>query len=67
MAYVRCWNHSSRSANGVLAPETAIQHSWEFGQGNDHTVLKQTESGACVFLGAEGCMVHPDRPLVCRL
>ena len=31
------------------------------------TVLKQTESGACVFLGAEGCMVHADRPLVCRL
>lgn len=22
---------------------------------------------ACVFLGPEGCTVHPDRPLVCRL
>jgi len=30
-------------------------------------VLAQTESGACVFLGSEGCTVHPDRPLVCRL
>jgi len=30
-------------------------------------VLGQTESGACVFLGSEGCTVHPDRPLVCRL
>jgi len=30
-------------------------------------VLRQTESGACVFLGNEGCTVHPDRPLVCRL
>lgn len=30
-------------------------------------VLQQTESGACVFLGSEGCTVHPDRPLVCRL
>jgi len=29
--------------------------------------LAQTESGACVFLGNEGCTVHPDRPLVCRL
>ncbi len=29
--------------------------------------LRQTESGACVFLGSEGCTVHPDRPLVCRL
>jgi Fe-S-cluster containining protein len=36
---------------------------------NDGTglVLRQTESGACVFLGSEGCIVHPDRPLVCRL
>jgi len=30
-------------------------------------VLAQTESGACVFLGSEGCTVHPDRPLACRL
>lgn len=30
-------------------------------------VLRQTETGACVFLGSEGCTVHPDRPLVCRL
>jgi Fe-S-cluster containining protein len=29
--------------------------------------LAQAESGACVFLGDEGCTVHPDRPLVCRL
>lgn len=31
------------------------------------TVLKQTDSGACIFLTAQGCGVHPDRPLVCRL
>ena len=29
--------------------------------------LARTESGACIFLGPEGCTVHPDRPLVCRL
>jgi uncharacterized protein len=29
--------------------------------------LSQTEDGACVFLGSEGCTVHPDRPLACRL
>jgi uncharacterized protein len=29
--------------------------------------LAQTDDGACVFLGPEGCMAHPDRPLVCRL
>jgi hypothetical protein len=31
------------------------------------TTLKQTEQGACVFLTPQGCGVHPDRPLVCRL
>lgn len=32
------------------------------------TVLRRTEEdGACVFLTPEGCGVHPDRPLVCRL
>jgi len=27
----------------------------------------RTQSGACVFLGPDGCTVHSDRPLVCRL
>jgi Fe-S-cluster containining protein len=31
------------------------------------TVLGQKEDGTCVFLGAQGCEVHVDRPLVCRL
>jgi Fe-S-cluster containining protein len=30
-------------------------------------VLDHTESGACIFLGADGCTVHADRPLACRL
>ena len=29
--------------------------------------LKHTEQGACVFLTGQGCGVHADRPLVCRL
>ena len=29
--------------------------------------FKQTEQGACVFLTGQGCGVHADRPLVCRL
>jgi Fe-S-cluster containining protein len=29
--------------------------------------LSRREDGACVFLGGDGCTVHPDRPLVCRL
>lgn len=29
--------------------------------------LRSEENGACVFLGEDGCTVHADRPLVCRL
>lgn len=31
------------------------------------TELARTDDGCCVFLGPEGCTVHADRPLVCRL
>jgi Fe-S-cluster containining protein len=31
------------------------------------TALKRVEHGACVFLTPQGCSVHADRPLVCRL
>jgi Fe-S-cluster containining protein len=31
------------------------------------TVLKLTDSGECIFHTPQGCVVHPDRPLVCRL
>jgi len=31
------------------------------------TALKQQDDGACVFLTSQGCGVHSDRPLVCRL
>lgn len=34
------------------------------GQG---TTLGQKGDGTCVFLGPQGCEVHADRPLVCRL
>jgi uncharacterized protein len=29
--------------------------------------LASRENGACVFLGADGCSIHPNRPLACRL
>ena len=29
--------------------------------------LRRQADGACTFLGPEGCTVHTDRPLVCRL
>jgi uncharacterized protein len=31
------------------------------------TALRRNPDGACPFLSADGCAVHPDRPLVCRL
>ncbi|NTU59270.1 MAG: YkgJ family cysteine cluster protein [Chlorobiaceae bacterium] len=31
------------------------------------TFLKFDEQNRCTFLGPEGCLVHADRPLVCRL
>lgn len=33
----------------------------------EQMALRQREDGTCVFLGNEGCTVHEDRPLVCRL
>ena len=34
---------------------------------NGGTVLKSRQDGTCIFLDGEGCTVHSDRPLVCRL
>lgn len=31
------------------------------------TTLATRDDSACVFLAPNGCMVHPDRPLACRL
>lgn len=31
------------------------------------THLKQDDDGVCLFLDSQGCSVHKDRPLVCRL
>jgi len=32
-----------------------------------NSALRQQEDGRCIFLGDQGCTVHADRPLVCRL
>lgn len=31
------------------------------------SALRQRQDGRCIFLGDQGCTVHADRPLVCRL
>jgi Fe-S-cluster containining protein len=49
---------------GVSTTEFRQRYTFE-GAG---VALSQTgDDAACVFLGPEGCEVHPDRPLVCRL
>lgn len=48
---------------GVSAAEVRARYT----QDGAGVVLDQDERDACVFLGPEGCTVHPDRPLVCRL
>jgi Fe-S-cluster containining protein len=47
---------------GVTTTEVIARHTAAGG-----TVLQNREGGGCVFLGAHGCTVHPDRPLVCRV
>ena len=55
----------ARLARNRGVSTTALRR--EFTVDGTGVALAQTEDGACVFLTAEGCGVHPDRPLVCRL
>jgi len=49
-------------ARGLSTTEFLARHTTAQG-----IELARTDDGRCVFLGAEGCTVHADRPLVCRL
>ena len=48
---------------GVTSGEFAARHT-DQGLG---VHLTRRDDGACEFLGPQGCTVHADRPLVCRL
>ena len=70
----RCCSHkriqvnpyeAARLARNRGVTNAAFRDRWT--QDSQGVVLSQTPAGACVFLGPEGCTVHPDRPLVCRL
>jgi uncharacterized protein len=55
----------ARLAGAKGESTTQFRAAWTIdGRG---TTLRQKEDGSCVFLGPQGCEVHPDRPLVCRL
>lgn len=47
--------------------ETVSQFRAAWTIDGEGTALRQKEDGTCIFLGPQGCEVHPDRPLVCRL
>lgn len=47
---------------GLSTTEFLARHTTAQG-----TELARTADERCVFLGSEGCTVHADRPLVCRL
>ena len=71
---LRCCHHKRIQLNPYEVARLARQVGMstmvfraEFTQEGAGKALNQTETGACVFLGPEGCMVHPNRPLVCRL
>lgn len=53
-----------RLARGLAMTTTEFigRHTTEFG-----TELARMQDGRCVFLGDQGCTVHENRPLVCRL
>jgi Fe-S-cluster containining protein len=54
----------ARLAEVVGASTTEVLARWTSEGG---ATLARRDDGTCVFLGPEGCTVHPGRPLVCRL
>jgi uncharacterized protein len=55
----------ARLARRLGLSATQFREAWT--KDSAGTRLQQTRTGACAFLGTEGCTVHSDRPLVCRL
>lgn len=47
--------------------ETGAEFRERHSEGGTGVRLARTTTGACIFLGPEGCTVHSDRPLVCRV
>lgn len=69
----RCCYHKGISLNPYEVLRLARHEGMSTTEFIDHftdtggTQLAQGENGACVFLGEQGCRVHTDRPLVCRI
>ncbi|MDP3907122.1 YkgJ family cysteine cluster protein [Novosphingobium sp.] len=70
----RCCHHKIIQTNpyeiaqlAALKGVTARAFRERWTEGGAGTALARTEADVCVFLGEQGCTVHPARPLVCRL
>ena len=70
----RCCHHKVIQTNPYEIAElaafkgvTAAEFRERWTEGGAGTALARTEADVCVFLGDQGCTVHPARPLVCRL
>jgi len=47
--------------------ETGAEFRARRSDGGTGIRLARTGTGACIFLGPDGCTVHSDRPMVCRV
>jgi uncharacterized protein len=56
----------ARLARATRASVSEFRVRWTFDD-DLGSALRQKNDGTCVFLGPEGCEVHDDRPLACRL
>jgi uncharacterized protein len=56
----------ARLARAIRVSVRELRAGWTFDD-DLGTALQQKEDGTCVFLGAQGCEVHDNRPLACRL
>ena len=66
-----CCRNKRIQVNPYEVARLARAHGISTGEARAHFTsegsLLQREDGTCVFLTGEGCGVHADRPLVCRL
>ena len=73
MRCLQCCHHKKIQVNpyeiarlasnlGISTTECIAHYTVEEG-----TYLKFDDNNTCIFLGSDGCKVHSDRPLVCRL
>jgi hypothetical protein len=56
----------ARLARGLGVSTAEFRERWTEDGAGAH-LTRRAEDDTCSFLGPQGCTVHPDRPLVCRI